>query len=60
MRLVIHPLQWMMSGAHPNFLTISRVPLQKKAIRSALSSKTFPDLSSKMYLRLKKSSLSRK
>ena len=38
----IHPLQWMISGAHLSFFTVSRTPLAKKTALSPLSSKNFP------------------
>ena len=36
--VLIQPWQWITSGAQPSFLTVSNAPLQKKIIRSSLSS----------------------
>jgi len=51
---VIKPLQWMMSGGHPNFFTVSRAPLQKKMVLKSLSSYQWSCSSVKTNLRLKK------
>ena len=37
-KLVIQSLQWIISGDHSKFFTVSKTPLQKKIARSSLSS----------------------